>query len=432
MIAPQSCVYPSVNRRFIEFTLAMILHRVMLEVGYSGFVTRVFEYAGYVTVEKGLKYAESWAIFFLFITIFPKRLIRPSDYLMVFMLSIFLTPLLVYYGMVGASRFAMYSVVACVTLMTFLRGGSPIRVVPLAISERFVNMTLMGGCLVVTVWMVWQGGLGFFNLDLYRVYEFRRDVGELIDQGPMAYLNNWAYTVFGPTLLAICLWRKRLLLAILVVALHVLWFGISSHKAVLFYPALVAFLWFVFGKTRSLSLVPFGMAVLVATSLISMSIFDEIVSGDLFIRRTFFDSSNLTFAYYDFFNANPHVFWSESLARFWVDYPYDVNSAEVIGRYIGSGGHANNSFLSTGFMHAGYLGVVLYGVLAGLLFKVIDSIASKSLPPWLATAVVIVPSSSLIIGADLPTALLTHGLGAGLLMLYLTRSGCRTRGLSSG
>jgi len=82
----------------------------------------------------------------------------------------------------------------------------------------------------------------------------------------------------------------------------------------------------------------------------------------------------------------------------------------------------NNSFLSTGYMHAGLLGVVIYGVLVGLLFRVVDSLSHHGPPTWMCIAAVIVPMHSLLTSADFFTAMLTHGVGASLLLLFLARS----------
>jgi hypothetical protein len=81
----------------------------------------------------------------------------------------------------------------------------------------------------------------------------------------------------------------------------------------------------------------------------------------------------------------------------------------------------NNTFLSTGYMHAGVWGIILYGVLAGFLFRLIDSLAGRALPVWLVLAVIIVPSRSLLLSADLPTSILTHGIGVAIIILLLLR-----------
>lgn len=126
-------------------------------------------------------------------------------------------------------------------------------------------------------------------------------------------------------------------------------------------------------------------------------------------------------------NSNPKLFllqrynqqhWSSSITASFVDYPYELNPAKLIGSYLGTDSHANNSFLSTGYMHAGIPGVILYGILVGLLFRLIDSLSNKFVTPWVAVAVIIVPSQALLTSADLPTTLLTHGLGIALVILF--------------
>jgi hypothetical protein len=126
--------------------------------------------------------------------------------------------------------------------------------------------------------------------------------------------------------------------------------------------------------------------------------------------------------YYEFFSQNQWVFWSNSFASQFINYPYDLNPAQLIGSYMGTGSHANNSFLATGYMHAGTAGIVAYSIFVGFLFRVIDSLAHKGLPPWVAVASILIPSQSLLVGADLPAALLTHGIGASVLILFLLRS----------
>ena len=151
-------------------------------------------------------------------------------------------------------------------------------------------------------------------------------------------------------------------------------------------------------------------------------VYADILWGSLFIRRVFFVTSFLTFTYYEFFSLHEFVYWSSSITSSFIDYPYELNPAEVIGAYIGTDAHANNSFLSTGYMHAGILGIIFYGILVGLLLRLIDSLSHKGVPPWVAVASVIVPFQSLLMSADLLTALLTHGIGMAIVILFLLRS----------
>lgn len=402
--------------------MAAFFFRAVLEISYREFVNPIFAYSGFTLDVNTLKYLESWALYIALITAFPKRLNKPSDYLMVYLLFSFLAPLLVFYGLSNASREHLYIVLLAVLLMAFFRVGRPFKL-PLIQGGRTLAYLILGlGVVAVTSWMIQSGGLRFFNLDLSQVYEFRRDAGEVINQGVMGYLNTWATKVFGPMLLAIALWKKNYMLAASIIGLHVLWFGISSHKSVLFFPLLVIFTWVWFRYNKALALIPLGMAATVTVSLFVFLLFDYTFLGSLFIRRVFFVPPLLTFTYYEFFSENQFVYWSNSISSGYIQYPYDLNPAALIGAYRGTDSHANNSFLSTGYMHAGISGLILYGMLAGLLFRLIDSVSNKCVPPWVAVASIIVPSHSLLRSSDLPTALLTHGIGIAIVILFLLRS----------
>jgi len=404
------------------FVLAALLFRSLLEVSYLQFVNPLFEYAGFLLDVSHLKYVESWLLYLFFLAVSPKKLNRPSDYLVVTLLFLFVSPLLVFYSLSDASREHLYIVLFGVMLIHIFRSGRPLKLPIVKGAQSAVVFILWFGALGVTALMIKNGGLNFFNLNLMRVYEFRPDASEAIDQGRLAYLNAWAKFVFGPMLLAIALRKKNYIMASAVLFLFLIWFGITSHKGVLFYPLLVIFAWLWFRHTSALSLLPLGMSFVIASAMLAYLILGDTVFGSLFIRRVFFVPSFLTFTYYDFFSQNQLVYWSSSITSGFIDYPYNLHPAKVIGNYLGTSQHANNSFISTGYMHAGVSGVIFYGILVGLLFRLIDSVAKKGVPLWFAVAAIIVPGQTLLTSGDLPTSLLTGGMGLSLFLLFLYRS----------
>ena len=406
----------------VWFVSAAIVFRLGLEIGYRYFVNPLFDYHGFALDVDWIKYAESWFIYLLLILASPKCLRKTSDFLMVYLLFYVLAPLLVFYALANASREHLYIVLTCVFLVAVFRRGRPIRL-PIIVGGSVIGyVMLLAGVFAVTLWMIYSGGLSFFNLDFRKVYDFRGEVGEVINQGYMAYLNTWAMKVFGPMLLAVALWTRNYILAVLVVGLHIIWFGISAHKAALFYPFLVVFVWIWFRNSRALALIPLGMVIVVCLSFSIYLVWENVLVSSLLIRRVFFVPPFLIFTYYDFFSDNQFVYWASSITSAWIEYPYDMVPAKVIGAYLGTDAHANNSFLSTGYMHAGVSGVVFYGVLVGFLFRIIDSLSYKGVPPWVAVASLIVPAHALLGSADLPTSILTHGIGVALVVLFLLRS----------
>lgn len=404
------------------FIINAIIFKAILELSYVLYVNPLFSYAGFILDLNIFKYIESWAIYITLAVILPNTLHKPSDFLMSYLFFSFLSPLLVFYELANASRTHLYIVLWGVSLIYFFRNGRPLKILTIKHANKIGLLILISGSLFVTLWMIYSGGLRYFNLDLSKVYSFRQDVSDTIDVGIMVYINIWATKVFGPMLLTLALWKKKYQYATLIFLLHIIWFGISSHKAVLFYPFLVLMVYFWFKKTRALFLIATSMSIVVITSLTIFLIYEDITLGSLFIRRVFFIPSFLTFVYYDFFSQNDFIYWSNSLFSSWITYPYSLDPAKLIGHSLDTEAHANNSFLSTGFMHAGIVGVSIYGILVGLLFRLIDSISKHGIPTWAAVSCMIVPSFSLLASADLPTSLLTHGVGIAIFLLFLLRS----------
>jgi len=405
------------------FIISALLFRVVLEISYRGFVNPIFEYAGFVLDIDYLKYFESWLIWFFLVATFPKVLLKPSDYLMSFLLFSFLTPLLALYGLSNSNREDLYFVLLGVLMISLFRIGRPIKLPLIRHGRALAFIIAAFSAVVVTGWLIMSSGLNNFNINFSRVYEYRSEVSELINQGPMGYIVSWVTKVLGPTLLAFFLWRKNFWGVFLIFSLHLFWFGMTSHKAVLFYPLLVTFLWFWFRLSKALALIPIMYASLVLLSFMSYLVIDYTWLGSLFIRRVFFVPPYLTFRYLEFFSLNEFVYWSSSITSSFIDYPYELDPSKEIGVYIGKeGANANTSFLATGYMHAGIPGIIFYGIFVGLLFRLIDSLSVNGVPPWVGVTSIIIPMQSLIRGADLPTALLTHGLGLSIVILFLLRS----------
>jgi len=122
-----------------------------------------------------------------------------------------------------------------------------------------------------------------------------------------------------------------------------------------------------------------------------------------------------------FFFENPHVYWSNSVLSGFLPYPYDQGIAKLIGEFNGSGAAANNGFISSGFAHAGLVGVVFYSFVFSAFVLMLEKVSS-ALPLWFSIAVTVVPLRSAIVSSDLFTVMLTHGLLLTLIIIILFSS----------
>ena len=403
------------------FIFSAILFKVILEYTYINFVNLIFAYAGFNLDVSFVKYLEGWFIYLLFLLYTPHLLRQTSDFIINTLFFSFLSPLLVFYSLSNAVREHLYIVLLGVLIIYLLRKGKKFKLPLVNQGHIYAYLITILGIVIVTSWLIFSGGLNFFNLDLTRVYEFRRDVGLVVNIGITGYLNTWAFKVFGPFLLIIFLHRKKYVFASLVFLLHILWFGISSHKSVLFFPFVILFVYVWFRNNKGLSIIPISYILVIFFSYLFFLFFEDILYGSLFIRRTFFTSSFLTFTYYEFFSSEGFIYWSDSITSRFIHYQYDLNPARLIGDYLGTDDHANNSFLSTGYMHAGIPGVIFFSLIFVIILKIIDSLNYNSKYIWISVAIIIVPIRAAIISTDLSTAILTHGILISIILLTLYR-----------
>lgn len=399
----------------------LVTFRLLLDFSYFHYISVVFGYSGYHFDFNAFKYIESWLLTILVIWLVPKKLVKVSDYLMFTLAYGMLLPVFSYYGLNNQSREFLWLILLCVGLIHVFRNGKPFKLPTVRHGKQIAYSLVVSFVVVVTFWFIFRNGLRYFNLDFAAVYDFRSDVSDSAYVGVMSYIITWATKVVGPALMGLALYRKQYFVALLVIGLHILWFGFSSHKAVFFYPYLIVGLWLWFRNYRSFSPL---MLVIISILLVSLGLWwfwDETLWASMFVRRVFFSIAKNTFDYFIFFSEGPKVYWSNSLTADFIDYPYYVGPARLIGHWRDTESHVNNSFISTAYMHAGIYGIVLYGVLVGLLFRLLDSLASNHLNVLLVLSAILVPSRSLILSADLPTAFLTHGIGFAIIIAFLLR-----------
>jgi hypothetical protein len=141
----------------------------------------------------------------------------------------------------------------------------------------------------------------------------------------------------------------------------------------------VLIFFYFFGKTI-LNKLTYFLVILFFLIIVLMPVTDFILKNNLlhsiFIERIFFDQSLMTYCYFDFFQDKP-VFFSESFIFNKIfTYPYDLSSANLIGKVYFNNplSHANTGIVGDGFMNLGYIGVVLLSMIFSSIFLFFNSI----------------------------------------------------------
>lgn len=411
---------------WLLFIFTCSFYRGLLDFSYFLFVNPLFESSGFVLNVIWQEYFLSWVLYILILLVTPVTLNKPSDYFMVYFVVAFFAPLLCFYGM---SSFGLEMTLSSVCVYFFMR----MFLCDLSIFPSLKLWTIKNGreisisiafisVLLLAFWYYYSGAYKYINFNFFDVYEFRDKSAELALFGFWAYFNNWVFGVFSLFLMSVCLYEKRFYWFVFLFIVQVLFFAVSNHKSVLFYPFLVLFIWFYFRFNRSLLILPFAFSCVIILCLLLYWFFENIMPGSMFIRRMLFVPSYLTYAYFDFFSFNDKVYWSNSVLSGFIDYPYDLSLNRLISSYIGHEGGANNGFIATGYAQAGFLGISLYALIFSIVLKIYDNFSDTSnLPVWLIIAITIVPVRTALLSSDLFTTFLTHGMMVNLVILFIYR-----------
>ena len=244
------------------FVFSSILFKIILEYTYIYFVNPIYAYAGFNLDISLIKYFEGWLIYLFFISLTPHILEKTSDFVINNFLFGFLAPLLVFYSLSNSVREHLYIVLVGILFIYLFREGKKIKIPSIKYGYSYAYLLCFLSIVSTSLWFVFSGGLDFFNLDLSKVYDFRRDISAVINTRYMSYLNMWSFKVFGPFLLIIFLSSKMYFFASLVFLLHLFWFGVSSNKGVLFYPFIILFIFIWFRNNRGLSIIPIFLALI--------------------------------------------------------------------------------------------------------------------------------------------------------------------------
>lgn len=400
-----------------------ILYRLILDWSYVFLVSDVFSYSGFILDVGYFNYTSSWLLFFIIILLTPIETNKASNYFFMSASVFLLAPLSSLYGLtnwsvfpIALSMFAVFFIYIVVSIdiklnikPVFFRDGKKIS---LAVSVFFI--------IILIAWYFISGAVRYFNLDLTKVYDYRQASSELANIGIMAYINNWTFKVFIFYAFSWLLLNKKYSLVTILFCVQVFFFGVSSHKSVLFSPLIILSIWWYFSRFKTLLIIPVGIVVVVALSLITFVLFNDILTSSMFIRRLLFVPAKLTYDYINFFSVNDFIYWSNSVLSVFLSYKYYLPLGALIGDYGGAGASANNGFISSGYAHAGLFGVFLYSLIIAVLLRLLNYAVTKGVPLWFALALVIIPLRDTMISSDLFTTLLTHGLLVAFVLLFLS------------
>lgn len=403
----------------IRAFLSLVLFKVALDLSYYFVISPFWSYSGFVLRLNSLKLVESYLLLFIIFALMPKSVKKLSNIMVWLLILLSYIPMLTVFAFRDEVRIYMYGVTGF-WILVFLLLHTPMPTVSLAPLKqaRIIRYSIFI-CLTVIVFLMVYKYLGIsFNFDLSKVYDIRSE--QPLSAIPMGgYLIRWVARIINPIFFALFIIKRKWLLVGLIIFLQIWLFSVTGHKSQLFtLPFVLALMWII-TRRNPLAYMGMGLVAIVLIGMLSYWLADSLMISSLFTRRILLAQAKLSFYYYDFFSQNELVYLSASRLGFFLDYPYHLSPAHLIGEvYFGNPEmNANTGVVGNAFMDFGFTGLALYSILLVIILKLVDT-CSRRIDFRVGIAAIAMLAMSLTNGA-LTSVFLTGGLLLALILLYL-------------
>jgi len=366
----------------------------------------------------------------------PIKLTRPSQlaywvlYITVFIPSMFV-PLYAGLDTPGAISLLLIALYAGFAIMGSCYHLPLLRVLPPMISSRVFWRWFGGTTAVLAFWMlfVFRDHLQFLSFN--NIYDLR-DAQNDVSQGSLV---NYAFMLltgaFNPFLMGYGLFCRRRWYFLAGVLGQLLVYSVGGTKGSILSIVFISGFYVLFRVGRR----PFALKLVFGTlTLVGGLCASYVFAGydptplkflwvALFVvlMRTFSMNGLMTAWYYNFFQTNPHTFYSHVRGINWfVRFPYERTAALEIGSVFMGGNDADPTahfWAIDGIGALGLPGVLLISIFCALVFWVLDSAAQRHDPRLV--ALVICYAAYNVANISLFTSLFSGGLAILILSLYL-------------
>ncbi len=395
---------------------------------YAALVTDDFSYLGY--------FYESGPWFFTVLTIFmaacvslllPRSIDRVSQVVLWVLFAVCVVPSMTMVDFTGYVDHRLALTVTAVTGLSFsiavvgVRRRKPTAVTH-GFSPRMMWAVIIAYSVLTYGLMTASMGLSLHLVSLTDVYDVRDEYKtQLAGAGILAYLISPQANIVNPFLIARGLIKRQWLVVAAGIVGQLLIYSASGLKSVLFSTPTVLIIALLIRNRSRLSPLPFAVGPVLL--MVAAALADKASAGStwtsLFSRRFLFTPGLLSSVYTRYFTDNPQAHLGQSILKWWVASPYETAPPNLVGQYLRPDSKliANANIFADGFANFGWWGVIGAGVGLLVYLRSLDR-CSAGLPLSVTSMTLIIPSITLS-NAALLTAMLSHGLGAALVLLWM-------------
>lgn len=308
-------------------------------------------------------------------------------------------------GKIYPAHLLWYHQLLFITLLLSSKIKINLSKLPVLNKEHALYLLVVITCVGILPYLIiWGPYINLNNLLLKDIYETREAMTK-VGNSYFGYTFSLFSKIIIPLIIVFSLELKKYYLTLLGVFFLVLFYLFGGHKTV--YAGLIlVFVFYKLSYFRAVQKTLKWSNILIVLSL-TMAYFGYQYDylWILTFRRTHFLPGLLDIAYLDFFQNQP-IYWSESVLKRFISYPFDASHVSLIGEnYFGKADMgANNGLISDGYMNFKTIGVFINVFIVGLYFTILNSI--KIEPKYFGLFLLITFS---FISSSMFTVLLTHG-----------------------
>lgn len=405
----------------LPITLSIVAYRLVVDFGYRILVAEPFSYQGFQNAPTIGTIVVSWAFL---LTLLPLlvRVVR-SEALssqftgMLAMISLIPTTALIAHD----PRYpALYVLLIFVYWLLFLLAAVFVPSIHLLrrplrseVPHMVASVVLAGTVLYIS----WRYTGFRLHFGIWDIYDLRTEAREFDMPAVLGYFLNFADNVL-PVLLAYYLRRRWYLVGALVSVVILFNYGISATKQVLFLLMFAVASVLVADPPRFNRRITAVLAAVTLVGVLEAWTTGTLFVGTLSVYRVFAIPAHLHWLYFEFFQEGPLLLLTQSTLKYFFQSPYEEN-VQFLVSYFWSGiitGRANNGLFSDGYMNFGAVSVLFYPIACVVVLKILEG-AAKGLSASV-QFILVVSLSFVFLGLPLPTAVLSAGVGALILLLH--------------
>jgi hypothetical protein len=410
------------KKTYIIPFIGLVLAKLAIDYSYGQIVSVLFAYQNYKNDPSVLSITLSWVFLLslspLIVKTFMDETLSSSILSILILMSLVPTITLIQFNSGYAFKYVALMYIYWALLLSINYYIPTIVVYKGAqfSSAKFNKFLTVLFCTCV-LFVSWKYTGFRFHFGLVDVYDLRTEAREYQVSTVLGYIITAADNIL-PVLMVYYLIQKRRLVAMFIILISLLNFGISAVKQVVFL-LIIALSGYFFVKSAKLNkYYVWGVLFLFLLSIGEFNIFSTYFITNFSSYRIFFLPAKLHYVYYDFFSLRELDYFRQSAFKWFLDSPYKDNIQFIMGDYdIGDfTARANNGLFTDAYLNFGAIGVLFFPVILVIILKVLEG-SAKGLDPRI-LFIITTSVSFVLLSIPFTTALLSSGIFLLIIFLY--------------